>query len=221
MIASPLGTIPEGWTMSSIAQVCSAFIDGDWIESKDQGGEDYRLLQVSNIGSNCFVETGTFRYITSTTFKRLRCAEVIPGDILISRMPEPIGRAWYVRRMPWKMVTAVDVAIARPNPEVVDPFFYLHHLNSPEHIGRCQLRATGTTRARVARRVMGDLPIIVPPRGLQARYGEIAGTANQLAGALSRQNQVLRQTRDLLLPKLISGEIDVSELDIDVGEDAA
>jgi type I restriction enzyme S subunit len=221
MVDSSTGPIPEGWGSSTIASVCSGFIDGDWIESKDQGGEDYRLLQVSNIGLNRFMETGTFRYITSATLGRLRCTEVLPGDILISRMPEPIGRAWYVRQMPWRMVTAVDVAIARPNPEVVDPFYYLHHLNSPDHIDRCQLRATGTTRARVARRVMAELPIIVPPRDLQDRYGAMADAANHLANVLLRQNDALRQTRDLLLPKLISGEIDVSDLDIGVGEDAA
>ena len=37
---------------------------------------------------------------------------------------------------------------------------------------------------------------------------------------LVQKNVILRQTRDLLLPKLISGELDVSELDIDIGEAA-
>ncbi len=92
--------VPEGWEKRTVANVCTAFEDGDWIESKDQGGEDFRLLQISNIGDNEFVETGNFRFISSETYRNLRCNEVVPGDILISRMPKPIGRAWYVYHSP-------------------------------------------------------------------------------------------------------------------------
>ena len=35
---------------------------------------------------------------------------------------------------------------------------------------------------------------------------------------LAKQNLILRQTRDLLLPRLVSGEVDVSDLDVGVGE---
>jgi type I restriction enzyme S subunit len=96
--------VPDGWEMSTIAEVCTSFDDGDWIETKDQGGEDFRLLQISNIGYNEFVETGNFRFITSETFRRLRCNEVVPGDIMIPRMPKPIGRAWYVTEQPWRLM---------------------------------------------------------------------------------------------------------------------
>jgi type I restriction enzyme, S subunit len=199
--------VPEGWEKRTIADVCTAFEDGDWIESKDQSGEDFRLLQISNIGDNEFVETGNFRYITSETYRNLRCNEVLPGDILISRMPKPIGRAWYVYPQPWRMVTAVDVTIARPNPELVDPFYYLYHLNSPAHIGRCELRATGATRPRVSRKNMGDLPILTPPMLIQSNFGEVASAVNAQRYALTSQNDRLAKARDLLLPRLMNGEV--------------
>ncbi|MCP5195742.1 MAG: restriction endonuclease subunit S [Gammaproteobacteria bacterium] len=82
--------VPEGWVHRSLVDTCASLEDGDWIESKDQGGEDYRLLQISNIGMSEFVETGNFRYVTEQTFKRLRCREVLPGHILISRMPKSL-----------------------------------------------------------------------------------------------------------------------------------
>jgi type I restriction enzyme S subunit len=88
--------VPVGWRRATLEGACEKFIDGDWLESKDQGGEDFRILQISNIGENSFVETGNHRFITDDTFRRLHCTEVVPGDILISRMPEPIGRAWFV-----------------------------------------------------------------------------------------------------------------------------
>jgi len=201
--------VPQRWEVSTVADVCNSFEDGDWIESKDQGGEDYRLLQISNIGEDDFVETGNFRYVTEETFRRLRCNEVKPGDILISRMPEPIGRAWYVTEQPWKMITAVDVTIARPNSERVNSFYYLYHVNSPSHLAGCAARATGATRPRVARKTMGALPITVPPLPLQNEFGDIVSDLHRMKTNLRIQNKQLARARDLLLPRLMNGEIPV------------
>lgn len=192
-----------------IADVCTSFDDGDWIETKDQGGEDFRLLQISNIGNNEFVETGNYRWITSETFRALRCNEVLPGDILISRMPKPIGRAWLVYKQPWPMITAVDVTIARPDQTAVDPLYLLYHLNSQTHIARCELRATGTTRPRISRRAMGALPIPLPPMTLQLTFGRIASLYNEERNTLTGQNKALARARDLLLPRLMSGEVEL------------
>ncbi len=60
--------VPAGWERTDLAAACESLEDGDWIETKDQGGEDYRLLQISNIGVNEFIETGNFRYIQEDTF---------------------------------------------------------------------------------------------------------------------------------------------------------
>jgi len=132
--------VPEGWKQERLASACESAEDGDWIESKDQDGDDFRLLQISNIGMNEFVETGNFRGVSEETFRRLNCRSVDPGDILISRMPKPIGRAWLVTEMPWRMVTAVDVTILKPNDSRLDRYFLLYHLNSESHLGHCERR---------------------------------------------------------------------------------
>ena len=217
MVDSPLGKIPEGWEVSTISSICTSLQDGDWIETKDQGGNDYRLLQVSNIGVGKFIETGNYRYISNDTFHRLRCKEVVPGDILIARMPKPTGRAWLVTKMPWRMITAVDVAIAKPNYERVLPQYLLHHLNSYENLELIEKHQTGTTRPRISRSTLGSLQMLVPPINLQAYFNDFASLLYQLITCMHKRNTFLKETRDLLLPKLISGELDVSKLDIDTG----
>ena len=57
-------SIPTDWGQGSLLEFCEFIRDGDWIETKDQGGIDYRLLQISNIGRGTFIETGNFRWIT-------------------------------------------------------------------------------------------------------------------------------------------------------------
>lgn len=201
--------LPTGWDRSSVGGVCREFIDGDWLESKDQGGDAFRILQISNIGENAFVETGNERYITDETFRRLNCTEVKENDVIISRMPEPIGRAWLVASMAWRMVTAVDVTIARPDSDQVDLHYFLFHLNSRPHIARCKVGATGATRPRIAKRVMAALPILIPPPTLQKGFSSYAGTTNALRTRLIRQNALLTKARDLLLPRLMDGRIEV------------
>ncbi|CEF49220.1 unnamed protein product [uncultured bacterium] len=218
LVDSPLGKIPEGWKVSTLEGACQSVIDGDWIETKDQGGNDYRLLQVSNIGTGCFIETGNFRYVTKETFDRLRCQEVKPCHILISRMPKPIGRAWLVTEMAWKMITAVDVAIAMAHPDRSTAHFLVNYLNSPEHIENAEKHATGTTRPRVSRSALSSLRLVLPPLNLQQQFTALVADGYSLITALRKKADVIRRTRDLLLPRLISGELDVEDLDIDTAE---
>ncbi len=200
--------VPEGWDKGCLSD-CANVEDGDWIESKDQGGEDYRLLQVSNIGVDSFVETGNLRFINSGTFRRLNCREVVPGQILISRMPDPIGRAWLVTEMPWRMITAVDVAIVEPKTDRVTPHYLLQHLNSPTNLELSKQHATGATRLRISRRSVCALPALIPPLALQVSFAELVEEGYRMRSILQSQIRRLTEARDLLLPRLMSGELAV------------
>ena len=79
---------------ATVEQVCTVFADGDWIESKDQADDGIRLIQTGNVGNGVYLDKGErARYIDEETFVRLNCTEVLPNDILISRLPDPVGRA--------------------------------------------------------------------------------------------------------------------------------
>lgn len=111
--------------------------------------------------------------------------------------------------MPFRMVTAVDVTIVRANLTQVVPFYLLHHINSDQNIAHCGVNATGTTRPRISRKSMGQLPIILPPLTLQRQFSDFAEENNRLRASLFAQNEKLTQARDLLLPRLMNGEITV------------
>ena len=81
-------------TRMTIEELSILFCDGDWIEVKDQAESGIRLIQTGNIGIGDFInKEEKSRYINEKTFINLNCTEVYPGDILISRLPDPIGRA--------------------------------------------------------------------------------------------------------------------------------
>ncbi len=214
LVDSPLGPIPKGWRQETLGDLSAKLVDGDWVESKDQGGSDYRLLQVSNIGVGCFRETGKPRYVTSETFDRLRCTSIKTGDILISRMPDPIGRAWLVDDLAEPAITAVDVAILSPRSNAIGTYLS-QVLNSAEHLTWADTVATGTTRKRITRSVLSQEPVLLPNDGVLERYhAETAAMRSMIRGLRGSAN-TLAATRDLLLPKLVTGNIDVSSLDLD------
>ena len=65
-------------------------------------------------------------------------------------------------------------------------------------------------------KVLVKYPVIIPPDQITQHFGSfVQDVVAKIQNLIRFQNKNLRQTRDLLLPKLISGEIDVSELDID------
>ncbi|MDM2059987.1 restriction endonuclease subunit S, partial [Mycobacteroides abscessus] len=87
------------------------FVDGDWVESKDQDPDgDVRLIQLADVGDGVFRDRSS-RFLTSEKAKELRCTFLEPGDVLVARMPEPLGRACIFPGVGQPAVTAVDVCI--------------------------------------------------------------------------------------------------------------
>jgi type I restriction enzyme S subunit len=186
------------WQEMPLGDACRLLTDGDWIETKDQSGHDYRLLQVSNIGVGRFVETGKFRYITRDTFHRLRCTEVVPGMILVSRMPTPIGRAWFVNRLGERAITAVDIAILDPDPDVLDGRFCAYALNAPDRLAHWQSAASGTTRARITRRQLSEHIIQIPPINSQRAIVGVLGAIDDLIENNQRRVVLLEEMAQAL-----------------------
>ncbi len=99
----------EGWEYKKLGEVCTLLTDGDWVESKDQSESGIRLIQTGNIGNGFYKDkTESSKYISEETFSKLNCTEIFEGDILISRLPDPIGRACIIPNNSTRMITAVD-----------------------------------------------------------------------------------------------------------------
>ncbi len=109
-------TVPEGWSESTIGEITrkdSLFCDGDWVESKDQDpAGSNRLIQLADVGDGVFVNKSS-RYMNDEQFERLKCTELKKNDILIARMPDPLGRACLYPLDEGRAATVVDVAVIR------------------------------------------------------------------------------------------------------------
>lgn len=159
----------------------SGFVcDGDWIESKDQDPDgDVRIIQLADIGLRQYVNKSR-RFMTMAAARRLGCTFLTPGDLLLARMPDPIGRTCIFPGDPRPCVTAVDVCVIRTANSVVDSRWLLHRLNSPEFLARILRDVNGTTRQRIPSSALKRIRFAKPCLPEQRRIAAILDQAESL-----------------------------------------
>lgn len=181
---SVVGVNEFAWASRPLVELSRTFADGDWVESKDQSSSGIRLLQTGNIGVGEFKDRSEkARFISTQMFERLSCTDVLPGDILVSRLPDPVGRACIVPDIGTGAITAVDCTIVRFATELVMPDFFVYFTQSDAYLKSVAKLCTGATRSRISRTSLGQVEIPLPSLGEQKR---IVAVLDQAFAALDR-----------------------------------
>lgn len=172
------------WKTIELRNLCKVFQDGDWIESKDQSPSGIRLIQTGNVGVGYFRDkSANARYISADTFIRLNCNEIFPGDCLVSRLPDPVGRACLLPDLGSRMITAVDCTILRFDETKINPLFFKYYTQSNKYLCDVDKNTTGTTRKRISKNNLSKIKIPVPPLPEQQR---IVGILDQSFAAIDQ-----------------------------------
>ena len=178
-----------------LSSLCSTFVDGDWIESKDQSELGIRLIQTGNVGNGFFKDKeDKSRYISEESFDNLHCTEIYPGDILVSRLPDPIGRACIIPQGLGRTITAVDCTIIRLK-DIILPDYFIAYTMTPSYVAQINEVTTGTTRRRVSRANLGNILIPCPSIAKQQQFVAIAKQADK---SKSHVLKALKETEILL-----------------------
>jgi type I restriction enzyme, S subunit len=191
------------------------FCDGDWIESKDQNKDgEVRLIQLSDIGDG-FFRNKSNRFLTLKRAMELRCTFLEAGDVLIARMPDPLGRSCiFPLQGNEKFVTAVDVCILRVDGEISDNKFICHIINSPAFRNSINKLESGTTRKRISRKNLNTIEFLIPKISIQHQivlkieelFSELDKGKQQLQSAL----QLLKVYRQSLFKENFKGKRSIS-----------
>ena len=163
------------WEQRKLGELCKKFTDGNWIEAKDQSSSGIRLIQTGNVGLGEYIDKpNNKKWISEETFERLNCEEVFAGDILISRLPEPAGRACIVPNLGTKMITAVDCTIVRTVNQINSKFL-LQYFSLQSYFDKVNTCLAGGTRQRISRSNLDSFDIMVP-----RKYEEQEAIGNSL-----------------------------------------
>ncbi|MCI0701436.1 MAG: restriction endonuclease subunit S, partial [Planctomycetia bacterium] len=203
LVDSPLGPIPNGWEVVAFGDLATEVKEG---VNPDDVEPDTPYLGLEHIPRRSFTPT-EFGSVDSVASRKWR---FLPGDILFGKLRPYFHK---VVEAPVAGVCSTDAIVMRPREERRD--LALMVAFSAEFVAHAVGTAGGTDRPRAKWSDLEKFQVALPPHGLIARFSEVVRPMVDLAANLARQNANLRATRVLLLPKLVSGEIDVSDLDID------
>lgn len=205
MVESELGAVPEGWNPTTLGATC-AYINRGIAPKYDDTAQGVVINQKCIRGQRLSLSESRRQSKPVPREKSVK-----PGDVLInSTGVGTLGRVAQVMETLEHCTVDTHVSIVRPSSEVDTDFFGLALLSKQAHFEAQGVGSTGQTELSRAR--ISDTEILMPPHLLQEQFGKLVRPMRLLAVRLQAKNGNLRATRDFLLPKLISGELDVSTM---------
>jgi type I restriction enzyme S subunit len=214
-VDSPLGLIPEGWEVKTVGNTFT--ILGGGTPSKEV--PEYWSEGMVNWYSPSNLTSAATMFMDESVNKinelglKMSSARMFPPYSVMMTSRATIG------------VVSINTTSACTNQGFITCIpnenfpLYMLFFWLKENVEYFISLGTGSTFKEIIKGVFKNIELSVPPKAIVSEYSTyVVPMANQVLN-LQRRNSRLRNTRDLLLPKLISGEIDVSELDITVPEE--
>ena len=195
-VASSLGDIPEGWDVKKLKDVCHLTMgQSPKSEFYNQIGEGQPFHQgVTDFGD---------RFPTDRLFCTVEGRVAEAGDILFS-VRAPVGRMNISDK---RIVLGRGLSAIRHN-EGHQAFLWEQLKN---RFSKDDMMGNGAIFAAVTKGDMQGIELVCPPSALVGAAAKHFEPINSQIGVLTKEIQNLRRTRDLLLPRLLSGQVALAE----------
>ena len=210
---SELGEIPSGWEVQPLGNLCHKIGSGQ----TPRGGKDvykggtFALIRSQNIYNQGFNANGLV-HIDDEQALQLSNAEVLPDDVLINITGDSVARSCPVPGSVLPARVNQHVSIIRTNKSVlVSSFARFFLVEDFVQSNLLMLASGGATRNALTKGMLESLRVVLPSRGAQTAFDSIAKLVLDKNSSNQNQNMLLASLRDYLLPKLISGEISISD----------
>ena len=222
MIDSELGEIPEGWKVYTLGEHLSALESG----KRPKGGVANATDGIPSIGAENIRGIANHdytkeKYVPIDFFESMEKGVVRDRDVAIYKDGAYIGRSTYFRDgYPHERCCVNEhVFLVRTTGEQITQNVLYLWLQENDTISQIRSANANAAQPGINQSSVRGLKIVVSNREMVKLFDFLVEPFFAEIMCLAKKNFVLRRTRDMLLPKLISGEIDVSELDIKVPEE--
>lgn len=216
MVESELGLIPEGWEVVKLPKICSKVIDGTH-DSPKPNSHGYYLVTGKHI-INGFIDFSKCYLISTEDHQKvMKRSKPEKGDIIYSN----IGTLGSTVLVDQDFEFSIkNVVLFKPVSQIYSLFIYLY-FSSPDILEQLTIKASGTSQKFFSLKFLRSLDLVIPSEKLLTKFDSFIRFILKQRSSLYKENINLRQTLDLLLPKLISGEINVEGLNIKIEGEAA
>lgn len=207
--------LPKAWVSAPIGDLVGqggVFVDGDWVESKDQDPEgDVRLIQLADVGDGEFRDRSA-RFLTTERAHELGCTFLEKGDLLIARMPDPLGRCCiFPLDDKAANVTVVDVCIVRMSTSPIDSKYLMYAINSVGTRNKIAALQSGSTRKRISRGNLATIKLPIAPsneqRRIVAKIEELFSELDKSIESLTSARLRLKAYRQSVLKAAFTGRL--------------
>jgi len=208
-VDSPLGRIPEGWEVMELRNIVVLCRNG--VQPKEYPEEifEYFSFPAYDSGKLPAIEKGS--EIKSSKY-------LVPQDcVLVPKLNPHISRVWLPKpKNNLRSIASTEYLILEPKRG--SSAYYYVFFSRPEMIEKLAGRADGTSTSHKRLKPVDflDQLVVMPPDSITDSFDLQIIPMMDIIDTLINTNTTLRTTRDLLLPKLISGGVDVSEIDITI-----
>ena len=217
MVESELGLMPHGWEVKRLDEIAQLLRGRSYrTENLVEEGKGLPFLNLKNIDREGGFRLDGLKWYDGK-FRETQVA--FSNDIIMALTDMTQERRIVARsaRVPnlghERYVFSMDLLKIQPD-EGIQPDFLCALLRYSSIADKLKEHANGTTVLHLSPSLVQSSRLALPTSEIRQRYSEISKRIHQQHDLLERKNSNLRKTRDMLLPKLISGELDVSELDI-------
>lgn len=211
MVESEMGMIPKGWEVGSFGQICKV-VAGYAFKSKDfKAVGEHGILKIRNVDGKVVDVTNT-QFVSSEVVHRISSKfRVEPGDILIAMTGAEVGKIGIVPDSLKSVWLNQRVGKFVPIIENSDIFVY-QLFNAKSLTEAVRSAAMGSAQPNISSTGIESLKIVIPTREMILKYSQINSEGFQLLYKSLGENQTISKIRDTLLPKLISGDLEVTDL---------
>lgn len=210
MLDSPLGKIPEGWEVKSIGDLCTV-VPGFAFKSKDWQKKGVPVIKIKNILDSNTVNIEGADYVSNEIITpKLNKYILKNGDFLIAMTGATAGK---VGRLRTDKIIFLNQRVAKIMPDNNFHKEYIWNvIISDDYHKRFYNLADGAAQPNMSNSQIENVKLLLPPKILCEKFEKLSDNIAMMIDNLFFRNNILRKSCDLLLPKLISGEIDVERI---------
>ena len=213
-VESELGMIPQGWRVVSLDEACTKITDGSHFSPKDNPCGTIPMLSVKDMHHNGF-DYSSCKMIDEVEYLKMKKNDCIPlfNDILVAKDGSYLKEI-FICKEEKKQAILSSIAIFRSNPKVIYPDLLLQLLRLPKikkDVGDNYV--SGSALPRIVLKDFKKFKFVVPPVDIQETTIDVYISINAQIEKNETESRRLAELRNTLLPRLMSGELKVNEIE--------
>ncbi|WP_300428637.1 restriction endonuclease subunit S [Parabacteroides johnsonii] len=179
---------------------------GSNLKASDYTNSGIRVIQLQNIGDGYFVEDYKIYTSIEKSDELLGC-NIYPGNIIMSKMGDPVGRACLIPDNEDRYLMCSDGIKLVIDEDKNDKYFIIKAINAEEFRRKIERSATGSTRKRISLDTLRDLTLLISNNKVeQKKIAECLGSLDDLISAVADKIETLKEYKKGLMQQLFPAE---------------